>query len=150
MTLLAHSAGGWLARAFLADERYFDAGETHAASTQHNRCHIPAAAEAINLLVDTAAKPLQRSSRRRACHGCQATVHRGVLNVLVFERRAVRAIVSLGSPHVPAPVTARDMTGGALTWVNNHWPGAAAGAAAWRHPITPPLPTDCACICRLR
>jgi hypothetical protein len=39
VTLLAHSAGGWLARAFLADERYFDAGEAHAASTQHNRCH---------------------------------------------------------------------------------------------------------------
>ena len=37
VTLLAHSAGGWLARAFLGDERHFDAGETHAAGTSHNR-----------------------------------------------------------------------------------------------------------------
>lgn len=72
--LLAHSAGGWLARAFLADERYFDDGEAHAAGTAHNR--------------------------------------------------AVRSLVSLGSPHVAAPLHARDMTGGALTWVNNNWPDA--------------------------
>lgn len=32
--------------------------------------------------------------------------------------RAVRGLVSLGSPHRAAPATARDMTGGALTWVN--------------------------------
>lgn len=37
VTLLAHSAGGWLARAFLGDERHFDAGETHVAGTSHNR-----------------------------------------------------------------------------------------------------------------
>lgn len=32
-------------------------------------------------------------------------------------------LVTLGTPHVAAPPSARDMTGGALTWVNNLYPG---------------------------
>ncbi len=38
VTLVAHSAGGWLARAFLAAEQHFDESEAHAAGTRHNRC----------------------------------------------------------------------------------------------------------------
>jgi triacylglycerol esterase/lipase EstA (alpha/beta hydrolase family) len=71
--LVGHSAGGWLARAFLADPDYFDASE--AATASYNR--------------------------------------------------AVRSLVSLGTPHVAPPADkVRDMTGGALTWVDTTWPGA--------------------------
>ena len=39
---------------------------------------------------------------------------------------AVRALVTLGTPHTPPPADkVKDMTGGALTWVNATWPGAA-------------------------
>ncbi|PRW60544.1 alpha beta-hydrolase isoform B [Chlorella sorokiniana] len=39
---------------------------------------------------------------------------------------AVRALVTLGTPHTPPPAEkVKDMTGGALTWVNATWPGAA-------------------------
>lgn len=44
VTLLAHSAGGWLARAYLADPLHFDACEAQAAGTQHNRRATAAAA----------------------------------------------------------------------------------------------------------
>ena len=39
---------------------------------------------------------------------------------------SVAALVTLGTPHVPpCPTTGKkDMTGGALTWVNETWPGA--------------------------
>ena len=40
--------------------------------------------------------------------------------------RAVRSLVSLGAPHLAPPADVRDMTGGALTWVNERWPGARA------------------------
>jgi len=38
----------------------------------------------------------------------------------------VRSLVSLGAPHLAPPADVRDMTGGALTWVNERWPGAHA------------------------
>jgi pimeloyl-ACP methyl ester carboxylesterase len=39
---------------------------------------------------------------------------------------AVAALVSLGTPHTPPPAGsgAKDMTGGALTWLDARWPGA--------------------------
>lgn len=39
---------------------------------------------------------------------------------------AVSAVVTLGSPHSPPPKDSKfkDMTGGALTWVDSRWPGA--------------------------
>ena len=40
--------------------------------------------------------------------------------------QGVASLVSLGTPHMPPLLAAgRDMTGGALTWVNLRWPGAA-------------------------
>lgn len=74
VTVLAHSAGGWLARAFLAAEHHFDLSEEHTANSTHNR--------------------------------------------------AVRGLLTLGTPHVAAPPSKWDMTGGALTWVNTHYPEA--------------------------
>lgn len=38
--------------------------------------------------------------------------------------QGVASLVTLGTPHLPKPATeGRDMTGGALTWVNLQWPG---------------------------
>ncbi|KAI3429352.1 hypothetical protein D9Q98_005447 [Chlorella vulgaris] len=38
---------------------------------------------------------------------------------------AVRSLITLGTPHTPPPPDkVKDMTGGALTWVNEMWPGA--------------------------
>ena len=51
--------------------------------------------------------------------------------------QGVASLVTLGTPHsAPRPEQARDMTGGALTWVNSQWPG---GAAC-------PLGTPCAAL----
>ncbi|EIE24439.1 hypothetical protein COCSUDRAFT_35925 [Coccomyxa subellipsoidea C-169] len=39
--------------------------------------------------------------------------------------QGISSLVTLGTPHVPPLATSgRDMTGGALTWVNLQWPGA--------------------------
>lgn len=45
---------------------------------------------------------------------------------------AVASLVTLGTPHAPPPPgsKARDMTGGALTWVHNTYPGAPGSCAA--------------------
>ena len=41
--------------------------------------------------------------------------------------QGVASLVTLGTPHsAPRPEQARDMTGGALTWVNSQWPGGPA------------------------
>ena len=38
--------------------------------------------------------------------------------------QGIASLVTLGTPHsAPPPEQARDMTGGALTWVNSQWPG---------------------------
>ena len=75
VTLLGHSAGGWLARAFIADPLYFES-PTADPSAPH---------------------------------------------------QAVSSLVTLGTPHLaPAAELARDMTGGALTWVNAQYPGESA------------------------
>ena len=76
MDLVGHSAGGWLARAFLGDDKYFDASESSVSGP-------------------TEGGP----------------------------NRAVRSLVSLGAPHLAPPPHVRDMTGGAVTWVNKTWPG---------------------------
>lgn len=70
--IIGHSAGGWLARAYLADPRYGGGG------------------------VEGPPNP------------------------------SVRALVTLGTPHSPPPPASgvRDMTGGALGWVNTTYPGA--------------------------
>lgn len=66
--LLGHSAGGWLARAALADNEW--AGDGRASNS------------------------------------------------------VVRALVTLGSPHLPPPAEARDQTFGVLRHVDERWPGA--------------------------
>lgn len=94
--LVGHSAGGWLARAFLADPKYFNI--------------IPGE--------DGGALDLSPADSAGSISSFDAE----------FEVRPnpyVRSIVTLGSPHFPAPEgTARDMTGGALTWVSKQYPGA--------------------------
>lgn len=78
--LLAHSAGGWLGRAFIGQEQYKDGASLSA-----------------------------------------DTLGSGDLE----PHPAVRALVTLGTPHsAPPPDKIKDMTGGALTWTNSMWPGA--------------------------
>lgn len=78
--LVAHSAGGWLARAFLGQVEY---------------------REGLNASADTLG------------------------SADLEPHPAVRALVTLGSPHTPPPPEkVKDMTGGALTWVDATWPGA--------------------------
>ena len=37
--------------------------------------------------------------------------------------QGIASLVTLGTPHsAPPPEQGRDMTGGALTWVNSRWP----------------------------
>lgn len=72
--LVGHSAGGWLARAFLGQ---LDFKDDPLSSTEED------------------------------------------------PQEGVRALISLGTPHTPPPPgTMRDMTGGALTFTNERWPGA--------------------------
>ena len=76
VVLVGHSAGGWLARAFLGEQQWKD-------------------------------DPVRSG---------EDAPHEGIA-----------ALVTLGSPHAPPPPDAKDtkdMTGGALTWVNSTWPGA--------------------------
>lgn len=88
--LLGHSAGGWLARAYLADtERYA----------------IPTAGDGD---VET------RGDGARGAEGEDLPLAH------------VAGLVSLGTPHSGPPVESgvRDMTGGAVAWVDRTWPGA--------------------------
>ncbi|KAL4434662.1 hypothetical protein ABPG77_002785 [Micractinium sp. CCAP 211/92] len=79
--LLGHSAGGWLARAFLGQAEYKDQPLGASADTLGSADNEP--------------------------------------------HPAVRTLVTLGTPHTPPPADkVKDMTGGALTWVNSTWPGA--------------------------
>lgn len=80
--LVGHSAGGWLARAYLADPAF----------------NTPEA------------------------------IANGEPNP------AVATLTSLGTPHIPPCRTkARDMTGGALTWLHNTYPGAYWSEAGVRY-----------------
>ncbi|PSC68432.1 GPI inositol-deacylase PGAP1-like [Micractinium conductrix] len=79
--LVAHSAGGWLARAFIGQGEYRQGGANASEDT----------------LGSAELEP----------------------------HPAVRALVTLGTPHTPPPPDkVKDMTGGALTWVDATWPGA--------------------------
>lgn len=73
--LLGHSAGGWLGRAFIGQQRWKDDPVASGDDVPHE---------------------------------------------------AVAALVTLGTPHSPPRPgsKAKDMTGGALTWVDSTWPGA--------------------------
>lgn len=81
VTLVGHSAGGWLARAFLGDSRW---------------------------AVPSGAAPGGPHS-------------------------AVRALVSLGSPHSAPPPGVFDVTRGALSWLNTAHPGAAFASSGVRY-----------------
>lgn len=85
VVLVGHSAGGWLARAFLGQRRYHGAGMRDADGDDDDDDD-----------------------------GAGGAPH-----------PHVAALVTLGTPHTPPPPDkARDMTGGALSWVNGRWPGA--------------------------
>jgi pimeloyl-ACP methyl ester carboxylesterase len=75
VVLVGHSAGGWLARAFLGQHQF-------------------------------KSNPLDNNEDA--------------------PNEAIAAVITLGTPHSPPPARSKvkDMTGGALKWVNETWPGA--------------------------
>ena len=91
VVIVAHSAGGWLARAFLHDPA--------------PGMEEPPRRRRANLF--EGALPL--SERRDAHARRRQNGH---------QSHGVSAIVTLGSPQRPPPRPSRDFTGGALTWVN--------------------------------
>ncbi|GLI70045.1 hypothetical protein VaNZ11_014812 [Volvox africanus] len=93
--LVGHSAGGWLARAYLGDLRY--------------QLHQPADGTVLMNIAATAA------SSELPAHGTKG----------VTPNPRVRALVTLGTPQRPPPAEKkRDMTGGAQGWVDRSYPGA--------------------------
>lgn len=82
VVLVGHSAGGWLARAYLGQPQF-----------------------------------KSKYSLERANND---------INVAGGHNEAIEAIITLGTPHSPPPPRSKvkDMTGGALKWVNETWPGA--------------------------
>ena len=111
--LVGHSAGGWLARAYLADPKYGIVPPQRA-------CMICSTSACLRVLCFTSAclpvtalvshlsvpRYFEEACHARGCHS------------------AIRTLCTLGTPHSPPPAgRMRDMTGGALTWVNSQWPG---------------------------
>jgi pimeloyl-ACP methyl ester carboxylesterase len=82
VVLIGHSAGGWLARAYLGQEQFKSDSDDENNNKNNGVSSVP--------------------------------------------NEAIGAIVTLGTPHSPPPPRSKvkDMTGGALKWVNETWPGA--------------------------
>jgi len=156
VVLVGHSAGGWLARAFVGDAsvRSDAAAELCAREEERALAAIAAAtawggaAEALAtarevffsrpLVLPAPAPVLEREGGAAGAAGAasaaaSAPALRGGSSRPVPCTRephpSVAAVVTLGTPHTPpAPGSgARDVTGGALSWVNEHWPGAYFG-----------------------
>jgi hypothetical protein len=127
ITLVGHSAGGWLARAFLGDASLRSEGVAEAAQKEEDRA-LQAMGEATMLgggIEETLA------TLREVFFSRSLAVEVAGDEPLPCHEKphpSVGALVTLGTPHTP-PVgkSARDVTGGALAWVNEQWPGAFFG-----------------------
>jgi hypothetical protein len=127
VTLVGHSAGGWLARGFIGDASLRPDAVAEAAQREEDRA-LAALDEAsrggggaLGAALATAREVLFSRSLALEAAGpaprpCVERPH-----------PSVGAVVTLGTPHTP-PVGGRDVTGGALAWVNDLWPGAYFGA----------------------
>jgi pimeloyl-ACP methyl ester carboxylesterase len=103
VVLVGHSAGGWLARAFIGDARCRPGAEGAAAAR-------PGWAASLASLWDGLADSDAEASASAAEDEAAAGPH-----------PAVAALVTLGAPHAPPPPGsgARDVTGGAQGWVSS-------------------------------
>lgn len=127
VTLVGHSAGGWLARAFLGDASLRPEAVAEAAQREEDRA-LAALAEATNQ--QGKLKEALATAREVFFSRSLALEAAGGAPVPCRERPhpSVGAVVTLGTPHTPPSGDgARDVTGGALAWVNEHWPGAYFG-----------------------
>lgn len=135
--IVAHSAGGWLARAYLADPLYRpDATAAEAAAIAASLyTYMPvsaaatlAAAAATAVRASTAASSQARpTSLPAVAQPGQVAVAGAAMAVAVVDARPnplVRSLVTLGAPHIPPALgKAQDMTGGALRWLDSSFPG---------------------------
>eukprot|EP00884_Botryococcus_braunii_P020581 jgi/Botrbrau1/7206/Bobra.0300s0032.1 len=102
--IIAHSAGGWLARAFIGDSTWRCSREERQARAKPRT------------------KPREDGWEEEEEHEEEED---GYFLCAPGPHPKVRCLVTLGSPHLPpAKGKHRDMTGGALHWVNTLWPGA--------------------------
>jgi pimeloyl-ACP methyl ester carboxylesterase len=106
VVLVAHSAGGWLARAFIGDARCRLGVEGAAAARPGWAASL---ASLWDGLTDSDAEASASAAEDEAATG---------------PHPAVAALVTLGAPHAPPPPGsgARDVTGGAQGWVRRKHP----------------------------
>ncbi|KAF8073250.1 METTL7A [Scenedesmus sp. PABB004] len=118
VVLLGHSAGGWLARAFLADAEFLPPELRDEARERRRAADAAARASGDGWDSDTLGSTTWEEEE--ALGG----------GVALLPNPAVAALVTLGTPQRPPPAGsgARDMTGGALGWVDAALPGAAHAA----------------------
>jgi hypothetical protein len=132
VTLVAHSAGGWLARSFLGDAALRSDDVAAAAQAEEDRAmrafdratEMGGVREALATVVETLFSGGGASSS-----SAPSLPTKPQPCTLPSPHPSVGALVTLGTPHLPpaAGSGARDVTGGALGWVNERWPGAFFG-----------------------
>lgn len=149
--LIGHSAGGWLARAYLGDTKYFDppANEAMVAGGRRSNATRGAMAdsshgegqlsflELFSRLFDLFFGFLSSSKDSyNAPSSSPDTIKEAEVELEPLKPSPfVRSIVTLGTPQRPAGKDKgkRDMTGGALTWVHKTYPGAFFSAAGIKY-----------------
>ena len=134
--LVGHSAGGWLARAYLGDPKYQGGNKGQKLGQDDGRRvedESPGSLSLVELfsrifdlflgLLSSQPRPTSNSTSNASDLGdSQQLETRG----LRTPNPLVRSLVTLGTPQRPAGEDKgkRDMTGGALTWVHKAYPGA--------------------------
>lgn len=99
--IVAHSAGGWLARAYIAGYTGSNDNNDNASSVGGGNGRAIFSSDSYDDTNNTTPPPKKNP------------------------HPAIRALVTLGTPHSPPlPGTIKDRTGGALTWTDTLFPGA--------------------------
>jgi hypothetical protein len=143
--MVAHSAGGWLARAYLGDPTYPGAACLHPPSypaAAYPNHHGPTARlddtsvyhAPTHLNYTAASQQYSPSYPAASSTRWDPTWRRGADKAPTGKEppagatvnRRVKSLITLGTPHrAPPPEKVRDMTGGSHSWVDRNYPGMA-------------------------